>query len=114
MGWYDGNYQLNPFTMLAGETISVTVELDFSDPKAIRDWSVTAWGDKGAITVRHEDGLASDKLPVIYKNGDKRQQNQATTDGGNSGKSEGGNNNAPSMIEAPETNEKQKKFNEWV
>ncbi len=34
----------NVFAMKAGESLSVTLELDFSN-ETVRDWSVVAWGD---------------------------------------------------------------------
>jgi hypothetical protein len=53
----------------AGETIEISVELDFSNPKLPKDWSVVAWAEKGEVWVTHSGGMASDKLPYTPKVG---------------------------------------------
>lgn len=39
------------YEVQAGETLTVEVEYDFSDSKAIRDWSVVAWSTEKKLTV---------------------------------------------------------------
>lgn len=41
----------------AGETLTIIVELDFARENITPDWSLTAWAAKGAVTVRHTNGL---------------------------------------------------------
>ena len=52
----------------AGQTITYIVELDFSRENITPDWSLTAWAPKGAVEVRHSDGLKSQaSFPYIEK-----------------------------------------------
>ena len=53
--------------MEAGDSIEVTADWNWSDANYSKDWSVTVWGSKGAVTVTHNNGLKSDKLPFIAK-----------------------------------------------
>ena len=45
--------------MEAGETKSFSVELDFTNDELPKDWSVTVWGNKGAVYVYNADGTPS-------------------------------------------------------
>ena len=54
--------------MKAGQTYSVEVELDFGDEEEARDFSVVVHGmEGGEVTVERSDGVASAKLPVIWR-----------------------------------------------
>ena len=57
--------------MKAGQTYSVEVELDFGDEEEARDFSVVVHGmEGGEVTVERSDGVASAKLPVIWRDGE--------------------------------------------
>lgn len=51
--------------MTAGESKTITVEWDFSDPNVPKDWSLVAWAKDGDITLTHDGGDVTDVLPVI-------------------------------------------------
>ena len=34
-----------------------------------KDWSVVAWAEQGELTLRHDEGLSSDDLPLIERKG---------------------------------------------
>ena len=54
----------------AGQTYTVEIEMDFGDEEVARDFSVVANGmSGGAVTVARSDGVATAKLPVIWRNG---------------------------------------------
>ena len=40
--------------MQPGETKTITVDFDFTTATT-NDWAVTAWGESGAVMVRHSD-----------------------------------------------------------
>ena len=61
---------MKPVTLKAGETTTIVIELDFERENITKDWSLTAWAAKGAVEVRHSDGLAKDSFPFIQKKGD--------------------------------------------
>lgn len=50
--------------MKAGETKEVYMILNFSENEA-KDWSLVAWGTKGAVGVNHSKGLTSATMPVL-------------------------------------------------
>ena len=41
----------------AGEEIEIVAEFNFNRRGVTKDWSVTAWGEKGKVEVRHSKGL---------------------------------------------------------
>ena len=43
----------------AGEEIEIRMELNFERRGITKDWSVTAWGTKGPVQVRHASGIES-------------------------------------------------------
>lgn len=53
----------------------MVLEINFVDTKLSHDWSVVAWGQNGSVTVKHSEGLVSDKLPLI-----ERRQKQPDPD----------------------------------
>jgi hypothetical protein len=59
--WHYGDYPLPPFTMKAGETVSIESEWNFTDDAHAPDWSITAYGDgqKGSLHLTHDKGLKS-------------------------------------------------------
>ena len=60
-----GARQRGPIAMKAGQTVNVIVEWDFSDPSKVKDWSLTAYGAKGPLTVKHPTWKTSDTFPFI-------------------------------------------------
>ena len=68
--------------MAAGQTITFTADWNWVDANYSKDWSVTAWGSKGNVTITHKNGLNSDKLPYI--------EPAATTGGTTTGGTTGG------------------------
>ena len=55
-----------PFEMLEGTEIRIITEWDFRDENQAADWSVTAWSQKGKISLRHDKGYESHEgLPYI-------------------------------------------------
>ena len=46
--------------MSAGEEIEITYNLNFVDSEVSKDWSVTAWGKDGALSITHNKGYSSD------------------------------------------------------
>lgn len=53
--------------MKAGTALRIITEWNFTDPDMAKDWSVVAWAEKGTLTIRHNDGLKSDKMPFISR-----------------------------------------------
>jgi hypothetical protein len=62
--WNSGSNNLKAFTMAAGETIEIDTEWNFTDAATPKDWSVVVHAEKGAVTLKHKDGLQSDQMPV--------------------------------------------------
>ena len=67
--WEAGDIWLPKMFLLAGESVEIEVELNLERKGVSKDWSVTAWGEQGGVTVTHNDGLASDSLPYQPKGG---------------------------------------------
>ena len=47
----------------AGESVTIEVEFNWNRPGITKDWSVTAWGESGPVSVTHDSGIASDSFP---------------------------------------------------
>ena len=60
-----GAHQMKRERFKAGEEKRYIIEFDWSRPNITPDWSITAWAENGAVSVRYEDGRESDKLPFI-------------------------------------------------
>ena len=58
----------------AGETAEFEVELNWNRPGITKDWSVTAWGESGFVSVTHSDGIPSQHLPFTPKEGARSDQ----------------------------------------
>ena len=56
---------LEPFTMQAGEELSVYIEMDYNRRDMAKDVSIVAWGDKGDICIEHNDGIESDHFKQV-------------------------------------------------
>mmetsp|Transcript_3792 Transcript_3792/g.4355 ORF Transcript_3792/g.4355 Transcript_3792/m.4355 type:complete len:171 (+) Transcript_3792:1096-1608(+) len=61
---YDSR-QLPAMEFKENEMKYFSIELDFSDPKLPKDWSVTAWGASGDALVYHMDGLQTDHFKDV-------------------------------------------------
>ena len=75
--FYSGAIEFEAKEVKAGETVTVTGDWNWLDPNYSNDWSVTAWGNKGPVTIKHKLGLESDKMPVapakMKEEGDPRR-----------------------------------------
>ncbi len=85
---------LEPIEMKAGQSIDVSITLNFSHAGLPKDWSLTAQGEKaGKITIASKDGSKSDSIPVITRAGNKNDdQSKPNPDG------DGENNVTPSPV----------------
>ena len=68
-GWEAGDIWFPRMYVNAGEKVQVEVELNWNRPGNTKDWSVTAWGESGHVTVLHDDGIPSAHLPYKPKVG---------------------------------------------
>ena len=68
-GWEAGDVWLPKMFLSAGESVEIEVELNLDRAGVTKDWSLTAWGVQGGVTVTHNDGLTSDNLPYQPKGG---------------------------------------------
>ena len=67
--WEAGDIWLPKLFMSAGESVEFEVEINLERKGVSKDWSVTAWGESGNVTLTHNDGLMSDSLPYQPKGG---------------------------------------------
>ena len=51
----------------AGEEIEILVEYNWNRRGITKDWSVTAWGDTGEVTVRHSKSIRSEHFAYTPK-----------------------------------------------
>ena len=58
--------QMSTFDMNAGDSIQVSTEWDYYGREMSRDFSVVAWGDKGALEIVHNKGLAQSSFNTIW------------------------------------------------
>merc|ERR1712226_1725768 len=75
-----GSGWLNPIEFGPGETKEFEVLLDWTRQGVVKDWSVTAWGEGGEVSVSHQDGTPSASLTG----------NEPTEDGGDEGEADDG------------------------
>ena len=52
-----------PVFMAAGSSHKIKVLWDWNRPEVTKDWSVTAWGEKGNVNVVHNDGIKTRHMP---------------------------------------------------
>ena len=55
----------------AGESFTVEVELNWNRAGITKDWSVTAWGESGGVSVAHDEGYKTDSFPFTPKKGSR-------------------------------------------
>ena len=68
--FYSGSYQFEAIKVKANEPWTIHGDWNWADANYSPDWSVVAWGDKGGLlTLTHLKGLASDKLPLLARQG---------------------------------------------
>ena len=67
--WEAGDMWFPKMYMKRGETAEFEVELNWNRPGITKDWSVTAWGESGFVSVTHSDGIPSQHLPFTPKEG---------------------------------------------
>ena len=63
----EGTTQLLPIDFKPGETKKFIVEWDWARENITPDWSLTAWAEKGDVTVKHAAGLTTDTLPFVER-----------------------------------------------
>lgn len=63
--WYFGVAQMTGRSVTAGSTTEVTMEFDIGNANVGHDWSITVYGDKGELSIKHKGGLTTQHLPVI-------------------------------------------------
>lgn len=56
---------MKPILFEAGDTKTFIVEFDWAREGITPDWSVTAYAEKGVVSVSHSEGLSSAKLPFL-------------------------------------------------
>jgi len=61
--WKTGSKHLAPINFKAGEPVDITLEGFWGMVGVQADWSLVAWGKKGAISVENSNGRASDSFP---------------------------------------------------
>lgn len=67
IGWEAGDAWLPKIFVRAGESFEVEIEFNWDREGITKDWSVTAWGEEGNVTVVHNEGLRSDNMPHASK-----------------------------------------------
>ena len=72
-----GTIMLDPFTMNAGDSIKMFIEMDYNREMA-KDVSIVAWGDKGDICIEHTKGIESMRFPVLRE--PKRRSSDDSSD----------------------------------
>jgi hypothetical protein len=61
------NYGTNwkgPYTIKAGSSMPLNLEMDLLTAPLKNEWSVIVYGEKGEVKITHSDGYASDAWPV--------------------------------------------------
>ena len=61
----EGTHQMKPILFEIGETKTFILEFDWAREGITPDWSVTAYAEKGGVSVSHIEGLASAELPHL-------------------------------------------------
>ena len=62
--WSYGTAEFEAYDVFAGESFDVTMEMDWSNKNAGKDFSLTVYGDKGAVSLKHKGGLTTQHMPV--------------------------------------------------
>jgi hypothetical protein len=57
--WESGQVYYKPYTIAAGATVAVNVELDWNRPNIERNFSVTVWATKQAVKLTEKSGKPS-------------------------------------------------------
>lgn len=58
--WDAGMQWMGPYTLTAGVSKPLNLELNLLNNPIRNNWSVIAWGEKGLVTIEHSDNIASD------------------------------------------------------
>ena len=75
--WQAGDIWSGRMRVAAGESFTVEVEFNWNRSGITKDWSVTAWGESGPVSVTHDRGIATDSYPFTPKPGQEAQQTSA-------------------------------------
>ena len=68
-GFSNGSLEFPAIKMKANESKTIHGEWNWIDANYSKDWSVVAWGDKGSLSLTHKNGLVSDMLPLLKRQG---------------------------------------------
>ena len=58
---------MKPEPFKSGESKHYILEFDWARKDITKDWSITAWAEKGGVSIKYSDGRKSDTLPYIEK-----------------------------------------------
>ena len=62
--------------MKAGQEYTVSLEFNFNEPNAAKDWSVVAWGEKGGNMSITVSGMTSDDMPLARADGEEQEEDK--------------------------------------
>lgn len=79
-GFHDGSFALKPKEMKAGQEYTVSLEFNFNEPNAAKDWSVVAWGEKGGNMSITVSGMTSDDMPLARADGEEQEEEEKEED----------------------------------
>lgn len=68
--------------MKAGSTRTIEVLMDWNRENVTKDWSLTAWGEQGGVSVTHNDGIPSDHMPSsgLWEGGEEKEKDEDKDD----------------------------------
>ena len=74
-GFRDGSFAFKPKEMKAGQEYTVSLEFNFNETNAAKDWSVVAWGEKGGNMSITVSGMVSDEgMPLARAEGEEQEE----------------------------------------
>ena len=62
---------IKPVYMEAGTTRTLNLLFDWTREAITKDWSATAWGEKGEVKVEHNDKIPTNHMPKSGLTGDE-------------------------------------------
>ena len=62
--------------MKAGSTRTIEVLMDWQRDNVTKDWSISAWGESGSVSVTSNEGIASDHMPSsgLWEGGEDKKK----------------------------------------
>ena len=98
--WNEENW-LTPITVNANDEVEHTIELDLSRRDMSKDWSITAWGENGPVSIEVVGKGNTDHFPFVRKDDSKLPPSEGGTD------SNDNSTNDQAAIDAAEDAERQ-------